>query len=52
MSYSGQREIFKFVKRTAQPSLSMETIRKVMVPLPPIKNQKRIVNKIQELFPY
>jgi type I restriction enzyme, S subunit len=51
MSYSGQREIFKFMKRTAQPSLSMETIRKVMIAIPPLEEQKRIVAKIEELMP-
>lgn len=52
MSYTGQREIFKYMKRTAQPSLSMETIRKVIIPLPPLSEQKRIVEKIEELLPY
>lgn len=52
MSYSGRREIFKFMKRTAQPSLSMETIRKIIVPLPPLEVQKRIVEKIEELLPF
>ena len=50
MSYSGQREIFKFIKRTAQSSLSMETIRKVRIALPPFEEQKRIVEKIEELL--
>ncbi len=52
MSYTGQREIFKYMKRTAQPSLSMETIRKVIIPLPPLEEQKRIVKKIEELLPH
>lgn len=52
MSYSGQREIYKFMKRTAQPSLSMETIRKVIMPLPPLEEQKRIVEKLKEVLPF
>ena len=52
MSYSGRSEIFKFMKKTAQPSLSMGTIRKIIVPLPPLEVQKRIVKKIEELLPY
>ena len=52
MSYTGQREIFKYMKKTAQPSLSMETIRKVIIPLPPLMEQKRIIDKIVELLPY
>lgn len=30
----------------------METIRKIIVPLPPLEVQKRIVEKIEELLPY
>ena len=51
MSPTGQKEIFKYMKAVAQPSLSMETIRKVKVPLPPISEQKRIVEKLEVLLP-
>ena len=51
MSPIGQKEIFQFIKQTAQPCLSMETIRKVRIPLPPLKEQERIVAKIEELLP-
>lgn len=50
MSESGRSEIFKYRKSTAQPSLSMETIRDIKVPLPPLAEQKRIVSKVDELI--
>lgn len=52
MSAEGQLQIFQYMKRTAQPSLSMEVIRKVLVPLPPLAEQKRIVQEIEEMMPY
>lgn len=50
MSPLGKSQVFQYVKQTAQPSLSMETIRSVAVPLPPLDEIKRIVQKIEELF--
>lgn len=50
MSPTGRKNIFQYKKQTAQPSLSMETIRNVILPLPPIEEQQRIVNKIEKLF--
>ncbi len=52
MSPTGQQEIFKFMKAVAQPSLSMDTIRQVKIPIPPAAEQKRIVKKVEELLPY
>ena len=52
MSYNGRNEIFKHVKATAQPSLSMGTIRDVDIPLPPLSEQKAIVEKLDELMAY
>ncbi|MBZ4646932.1 MAG: EcoKI restriction-modification system protein HsdS [Clostridia bacterium] len=50
MSTIGQNDIFRFQKATAQPSLSMETIRKVRTPIPPLNEQKRIVEKVDQLM--
>ncbi|ECZ7895908.1 restriction endonuclease subunit S [Salmonella enterica subsp. enterica serovar Derby] len=49
-SFTGRNEIFKSLKATAQPSLSMSTIREIMVILPPLQEQKRIVKKTNELL--
>ena len=48
MSSIWNSEIFKHLKHTAQPSLSMWTIRDIIIPLPPLEEQKRIVEKIEE----
>ncbi|MBR1626990.1 MAG: restriction endonuclease subunit S [Bacteroidales bacterium] len=50
LSNYGKQEVFKFLKATAQPSLSMDTIREVMIPLPPLAEQQRIVTKVEELL--
>lgn len=50
MSQLGQLEIFKHVKATAQPSLSMSTIRDMDLPIPPISIQNQIVSKLDELM--
>lgn len=50
MSVYGQKEIFKHVKATAQPSLSMGTIRDIDLPIPPLEEQKIIVSKLQTLM--
>ena len=44
MSSCGQEEVNKIKKSTAQPSLSMATIRSIRVPMPPIQEQIRIAN--------
>jgi type I restriction enzyme S subunit len=50
MSNIGQRELFKHIKATAQPSLSMGTIRDIDIPLPPLPEQHRILAKIDQLM--
>jgi type I restriction enzyme S subunit len=52
MSKLGQKEIFKHVKATAQPSLSMGTIRDIDFAIPPLAEQTRIVQKLDELMCY
>ena len=37
---------------SAQPNLNLDKIRNILVPLPPLAEQKRIVEKIEELLPY
>jgi type I restriction enzyme S subunit len=39
-----------WIKATAQPSLSMETIREIVVYLPPLSEQKEIVRRVEALF--
>ncbi|MBV2150906.1 restriction endonuclease subunit S [Sphingobium sp. AS12] len=46
----GRAEIFKHVKTTAQPSLSMGTLRDIDVAVPPLAEQSRIVAKVGELM--
>lgn len=50
ISNIGRAEIFKHLKSTAQPSISMGTIRDIDFPIPPIAEQKRIVGRIDELM--
>lgn len=47
LSSFGQKEVFKHMKATAQPSLSMESIRDVDVPLPPLAEQKEIAARVE-----
>lgn len=50
LSPTGRQEIFKHLKATAQPSLSMTTIRDAFIPVPPLNEQKRIVEKVNQLL--
>ena len=50
MSNYGYNELTKYKKATAQESISIEAIRDVFIPLPPLAEQKRIVAKIEEVF--
>lgn len=50
LSAIGRKEIFKHIKATAQPSLSMGTIRDIDFPIPPIEEQNDIVQKVEILM--
>lgn len=46
----GFKQLIKYKKATAQESISIEAIRNVLIPLPPLAEQKRIVDKIESVF--
>lgn len=47
----GFRELTKFKKATAQESISIDAIRNVIIAIPPLAEQKRIVARLEELLP-
>ena len=49
-SPAGYDELTKFKKATAQESISIDAIRNVLIPIPPIEEQNHIVEIIKELF--
>lgn len=49
-SDAGYKQLTKHKKATAQESISIESIRDVFLPLPPLAEQQRIVAKIEEAF--
>lgn len=46
----GYKQIMKNYKSTAQGTITVEDVRNIVVPLPPIEEQQRIVSKIEEIF--
>jgi type I restriction enzyme S subunit len=52
LSDFGMSEFINISKATAQPSLSMGTIREISVPLPPLAEQERIVAKLEKLMKF
>lgn len=51
-SLAGYDQLTKQKKSTAQESISIQAIREVFIPLPPLAEQQRIVAKIDELMPF
>lgn len=47
----GYEELTKYKKATAQESISIDAIRNVIVAIPPLAEQKRIVAKLEEILP-
>ena len=47
----GYQELTKFKKATAQESISIDAIRNVIIAIPPLAEQKRIVAKLEEILP-
>ncbi len=50
-SPQGYEELTKFKKATAQESRSIDAIRQVYIPLPPLAEQQRIVDAIEKFMP-
>ena len=51
MSPVGQKNIESIKKSVAQPSLSMDTIRSILIAVPPINEQRRIVSYLDRILP-
>lgn len=52
MYYINVISLAKYVTGTAQPKMNQAKMNSIVVPLPPLEEQKRIVAKIEELMPY
>lgn len=52
LSPFGQMEIKKNLKATAQGTITVQDVREIIVMIPPLAEQHRIVAKIEEILPY
>ena len=48
----GQYQLNKNKKKTAQATITVENVRNIIIPIPPMEERHRIVAKIEELLPY
>ena len=47
----GYSQLTKYKKSTAQESISIDAIRNVIIAIPPLAEQKRIISKLEEIMP-
>lgn len=51
LSQTVQRQVSKYVSGTTRPRISKTNLMKIYLPLPPIEEQQRIVDKLDEMLP-
>lgn len=51
LSQTVQRQVSKYVSGTTRPRISKTNLMKIHLPLPPLEEQQRIVDKLDEMLP-